>query len=394
MASSSISILLFACFLVVLWHASRVYANNNGCYSSIISFGDSISDTGNKKQLAYLYPDVVVDKCGPPNGQDFFGEATGRCSNGRLIVDFLAESLGFPLLPPYVNYNESQGLVTGVNFATSGATVLDSSLLTDIWNGSFVFDATLGVQLSWLKQSLPSICGNNTNSDCKDFIGRSLIIMGGLGSNDYNVLLQAGKVIDEVKTYVPLVTDTMILAVNELIEMGARTIVVPGNFPFGCFPAVLVLYASDGDEYDPITGCLVNFNDFSEYHNKMLQAKLDQTRELNPNINIIYADYYNAALQIYLSLDEYGFTNGVSNTCCGGGGPFNFNATLKCGDAFTTICDDPDTYAIWDGIHYTEAAYKVITKNLFQGPYTTPKFSSLCPTKSTTQAGVRLSSSV
>lgn len=85
-------------------------------------------------------------------------------------------------------------------------------------------------------------------------------------------------------------------------------------------------------------------------------------------------------MQIYRSPHEFGFTNGALKACCGGGGPFNYNSSMKCGLAYATVCDQPDTYVSWDGVHLTEAAYKHIFKGLFQGPYTTPQFNSLCPT--------------
>ncbi|KAL9999302.1 putative sinapine esterase [Helianthus debilis subsp. tardiflorus] len=79
---------LFAGLLVVLW-SGRLYAAN-GCFSSIISFGDSIADTGNLKHLASTSD--VFFPCVPPYGQSFIHQSTGRCSNGRLIIDFLGNS--------------------------------------------------------------------------------------------------------------------------------------------------------------------------------------------------------------------------------------------------------------------------------------------------------------
>lgn len=82
---------LLACFLVVLW-SGRLH-NANACYSSIISFGDSIADTGNRKHLA-LATNQYFSCDRPPYGQNFIGQSTGRCSNGRLIIDFLGNSIG------------------------------------------------------------------------------------------------------------------------------------------------------------------------------------------------------------------------------------------------------------------------------------------------------------
>lgn len=93
--------------------------------------------------------------------------------------------------------------------------------------------------------------------------------------------------------------------------MGARTLVVPGNLPIGCSSAYLTICGSEKEEYDSTTGCLIRLNEFAEYHNEMLQEKLNQIQELHPNVIIIYADYYNAAMQIYSSPNQYGMYNNM-----------------------------------------------------------------------------------
>lgn len=59
-------------------------------YPAVFNFGDSNSDTGG----------LVAGKAfpiGPPNGQTYFLEPSGRFCDGRLIVDFLS-NLSFYLL--------------------------------------------------------------------------------------------------------------------------------------------------------------------------------------------------------------------------------------------------------------------------------------------------------
>ncbi|KAL8229838.1 hypothetical protein R6Q57_014738 [Mikania cordata] len=359
----SISILTsFAGFLLILITPCS-YAN--GCYTSIISFGDSLADTGNLKQLAII-SNRVFPVFSPPYGQNFINQSTGRCSNGRLIIDFIAENLGMPLIPPFVQENRGNDVLAftqGVNYAVAGATALDPSVLEAMGIVNPMTNASLGVQLAWFKQSLPSICNND--SDCRDFIGRSLILMGEIGGNDYNYPILEGKSTGEVEPFVPLVIDSIISAVTELIEMGAKSLVVPGNFPIGCSASYLTVCNSENEEYDPITGCLVRLNRFAEYHNKLLQTKLNQVQEFHPDVNIIYADYYNAAMPIYRFPYKFGFTNGALKACCGGEGRYNVNSSMVCGEASATVCDEPNTYVSWDGIHLTEAAYRIIAKNLF-----------------------------
>ncbi|KAK9074386.1 hypothetical protein SSX86_006984 [Deinandra increscens subsp. villosa] len=389
MASSSSNIFSFVGFIMMLWSGS-LYAN--GCYTSIISFGDSIADTGNVKHLGSITNEAFPSLF-PPYGQTFFHEPTGRCSDGRLIIDFLAESLELPFIPPYMHEGSAnmEKFKHGVNFAVAGSTAMNSQHLAAEGIQNAATNASLEVELQWFKHSLPLISGNAL--DRRNYIGQSLILMGEIGGNDYNIPMRDNKSIEDMELFVPLVVNTIALAINELIEMGAQTLVVPGNFPIGCSPAHLtVMQGSEDEEYDPTTGCLVRLNQFAEYHNQMLQTKLNQIREFHPDVNIIYADYYNAAMQFYRFPNKFGFTNGALKACCGGGGLYNYNSTVTCGHESATVCDEPDRYVSWDGVHLTEAAYKVIFKGLFQGPYTTPAYSSLCPASSQMRVGLSSSS--
>ena len=61
-------------------------------YTSIFSFGDSYTDTGNKVILyGPAAADLWINK--PPFGMTFFGHPAGRLSDGRLVIDFIGESL-------------------------------------------------------------------------------------------------------------------------------------------------------------------------------------------------------------------------------------------------------------------------------------------------------------
>ncbi|VVA36083.1 PREDICTED: GDSL [Prunus dulcis] len=350
-----------------------------GCYNSIIGFGDSITDTGN---LYNSDPNRSLNFFHPPYGETYFHHPTGRCSDGRLVIDFIAEFLGLPLVPPYLESliisNQSvQNFEAGVNFAVAGATALDAAFLEEMGDSVSCTNDSLSIQLEWFKQMLPSLC--NTSSDCNKVLSTSLILMGEIGGNDYNDALLAGKSIEKVQAYVPLVIETIASTINELIELGAATLLVPGNFPIGCLPAYLTTYeSSDKNQYDPSTGCLNWLNKFSGYHNDQLQLALSRIRRLHPQVAIIYADYYNAMLQLYQSPDQFGFIGETSKACCGGGGPYNYNTSALCGDAGASACENPAQFISWDGLHSTEAAYRWITKAILQGNYTVPRVSTLC----------------
>lgn len=94
---------------------------------------------------------------------------------------------------------------------------------------------------------------------------------------------------------------------QELIKLGAVTLMVPGNLPIGCSATYLTQFkSSNKKDYDPKTGCINWLNKFASYHNELLQWELSRIQEENPSTKIIYADYYNAAMRFYLSPQEYG----------------------------------------------------------------------------------------
>ncbi|XP_020251369.1 GDSL esterase/lipase At5g45910-like [Asparagus officinalis] len=338
-------------------------------YTSIFSFGNSLADTGNFLiTAAQAFPMVAR----LPYGITYFKRPTGRFCDGRLVVDFVAEALGLPLLPPYLA--RASNFQQGANFAVAGATALNPAFFIQRGLGSLLWtNYSLSTQLAWFEELKPSLC--HTHQDCSKYFKKSLFLLGEIGGNDYNYLLLLGRVtIQQVYTYVPMVIQEVADAAQRLIEHGAVNLVVPGNLPIGCNPLYLtVLRSPNPADYDAITGCLKPLNQFSMYHNALLITALEKLRLKNPHANIVYADYYNAALQLDLFPFKFGFIHGPLITCCGsGGGPYNVNVSAFCGAPGSRLLGDPSSYLNWDGIHLTEAGYLNIANGLLYGPYADP----------------------
>lgn len=84
---STILIIFFSSLL--FFTISTQLVDSGGCYKSIISFGDSLTDTGNLFSLSrYPKPPSYLL---PPYGATFFGRPTGRFSDGRVIIDFIGK---------------------------------------------------------------------------------------------------------------------------------------------------------------------------------------------------------------------------------------------------------------------------------------------------------------
>lgn len=91
----------------------------------------------------------------------------------------------------------------------------------------------------------------------------------------------------------------MKLRIQEIIRAGATRLVVSGNFPIGCFPFVVAIFAgNDSTIYDEL-GCIRRANDLVAFQNNNLKAALASLRIEFPGVSIVYADFYKAFLTIF-----------------------------------------------------------------------------------------------
>ncbi|XP_051119040.1 GDSL esterase/lipase At1g28580-like [Andrographis paniculata] len=353
-------------------------------FKSIISFGDSLADTGN---LARVFPSLdIASDLGNflqlPYGETFFHRPTGRWSNGRLVIDFIAQKFGLPFIRPFLGScadGNAFGCTIddfrhGVNFAVAGATALDKEFF-DKYGVEITFPfASLKNQLSWFEhQFLPVVCLEP--QDCKTYLENTLFFVGEIGGNDYNdPFFKSNKTLDVVQEFIPHVVKAITSTVVELIKLGAKTLIVPGNFPIGCNSKYLTKYqSSNKSDYDPETGCLNWLNELSRQHNMALRAQLGCIQNQNPNVAIVYADNYGASMRLYHNPEKFGFSRlGSLYSCCGGEGPYNISLTTNCGSPGSYTCPDPSKYICWDGLHFTEAANRhianILVEESFDGP--------------------------
>ncbi|CAL4966002.1 unnamed protein product [Urochloa decumbens] len=356
--------------VVLLWRFSfSIQAN----YTSIFSFGDSFTDTGNFVTIGGpTTPNLLITK--PPYGMTFFGHPTGRISDGRLAIDFIAEALGLLLLPPSTAANQS--FRQGANFAVAGATALDREFFVQDGDTSVTrYNISLGDQLRWFDAMKPTLCGS-PQVECQEYFARALFVVGEFGWNDYAFMLMSGKSVDEARSHVPQVVGTICAAAEKLIGEGGETVVVPGVTPLGCSPGNLVRFASrNASDYEPDTGCLRGQNRLSREHNAQLRRALARLRRRHPGVRVIYADFYSPIADFAAAPGRYGFdaTDGGLRACCGaGGGRYNVNLSMACGTPGVSACADPSKYVNWDGIHLTEAANHRIADGWLRGPYAHP----------------------
>ncbi|XP_058226175.1 acetylajmalan esterase-like isoform X2 [Rhododendron vialii] len=322
-------------------------------FDRIYQLGDSLSDTGN------LIREVPIGIATPyaslPYGETFFKRATGRCSNGLLMIDYFAISAGLPFLNPYKNIGSDFG--HGVNFAVAGATALPVEFLASKLIFPLLTESSLRVQLDWMSGHFNSIC--STERDCGEKLKKSLFIVGEIGGNDFNYALVEGKNIEEVKSLVPDAVKAITDA--RAISYGADRVIVAGNWPFGCFPIYLTVFQTGNPTAYDKNQCLKQLNDLSMYFNDQLRNAIHELKKEFPDASIAYGDYYNAFLQLLNNASALGFdVTSTRKSCCGIGGPYDFTLTLLCGFPGVPVCSQPNRYIHWDGIHLTQEAYRLM----------------------------------
>ena len=262
------------CFLATESRASS--------YSGVVVYGDSLSDNGNLFMLAG-YP-----------GAPYYD---GRRSDGPVAVEYLAQALGVPLLDFAVI-----GATTGIgNFADGGSvTQPGASVLPGMTN---MFAST--------KDALGS------------FIADGLFVVWG-GPNDV-LAPSAEDATPYPQAIVTRAVNNELAIINELLAMGAHSILVPGMPDLGLTP-----YFQSLGAVDSATGTAI-----SDAFNARLQEALPQ--------GVLFFDTAALMRSVVSEPGAYGFAN-VADACFDG----------------SQVCADPSQYLFFDDFHPTTATHAII----------------------------------
>ena len=134
------------------------------------------------------------------------------------------------------------------------------------------------------------------------------------------------------------------------------------------------MYLASENNRDDI-GCVKSVNNQTYTHNTVLQAKLQDLRKQFPQAVIVYADYWNAYRVVMKNPSKYGFKEAFKACCGSDEPPYNFSVFAMCGSPSTSVCPNPSQYINWDGVHLTEAMYKVLSDMFINGTFSQPPFS-------------------
>ncbi|XP_073136798.1 GDSL esterase/lipase At2g03980-like [Henckelia pumila] len=138
-------------------------------------FGDSLFDSGNNNLLPTLAKANY-----PPYGMNFERKAaTGRFTNGKTVVDFIAEFLGLPFPPPFVSLLEgSTG--PGLNYASGSCGILPQT--GDDLGKCLSLSDQIDLFAITVERNLPEYYKNQ--EELSNYLSKSLFAIT-IGSNDY-----------------------------------------------------------------------------------------------------------------------------------------------------------------------------------------------------------------
>ncbi|CAA7395836.1 unnamed protein product [Spirodela intermedia] len=323
--------------------------NGQALVPALVVFGDSAVDVGNNNHILTL-----VKSNFPPYGRDFPRRIpTGRFCNGKLAVDFTAETLGFEVYPPaYLGENaRGKNLLIGANFASASSGYLESTAL-------LYHTVSLNQQLSYYKeyqQKVRRITRNKTRSDAIFSEGIHLLSTGSSDFLQNYYINPLYKVLHTPAQFADSLVDSFTSFVQELHSLGARRIGVASLPPLGCLPASITLYAPSGS-----SDCVERFNHDAILFNKKLETAARTLRRKLSGLKLVVFDIYKPVLDLIRNPSGNGFYESRRG-CCGTG---TVETSLLCNSRSPGTCRNATGYVFWDSVHPSEATNRVLADAL------------------------------
>uniref|UniRef100_A0ACD5TX71 Uncharacterized protein n=1 Tax=Avena sativa TaxID=4498 RepID=A0ACD5TX71_AVESA len=320
----------------------------------VFNFGDSNSDTGGAVAIMGI-------PIASPEGRAFFHHPTGRLSDGRVVLDFICETLNTHHLSPYMKPLGSD-YSNGVNFAIAGATATpgDTPFSLDVQVDQFVFFRDRCNDSIIREESAPV--------DPKDF-HKALFTMD-IGQNDITSIMYLPY--DQVLAKLPHFVAEIRRAIRTLHKNGARKFWIHGTGALGCLPAKLAI-PKDNDGGLDEHGCIIKYNDAAKKFNELLSEACDDLRLQLKKSAIIFVDMFAIKYDLVANHTKYGIEKPLM-TCCGHGGPpYNYDPKKSCMGVDKDTCKPDEKLISWDGVHFTDAANSLVASMAITGEYSIPR---------------------
>ncbi|KAM7260922.1 hypothetical protein ACFE04_026397 [Oxalis oulophora] len=305
---------------------------------AIYVFGDSYIDSGNT---------MIYNKQKPqlPYGLDFnHSTPTGRYTNGRTMIDILAQLVGLPFPSTYLAMSdaEKKSTRTGINFGSGG-----SGILPTVKSTCKVIN--LGQQVNNFESTLESLKSqfDNTESFTK-YLSKSLFFINTANNDigfayDEDYLKKQISIPDEV--YAEMLVTELFKQLERLHKHGARKFFINNAIPMGSTPFTYI-YLQHG-AVDVSRNKLVSvYNTRLEVELKKLQSKLE-------GFQYTLGDTYKVIMDAIENPTSFGFNYNPSGKPCAR--EFNPKPTHE-------ICSKRNTRIFFDLSHVSEPMHFLIVK--------------------------------
>ncbi|XP_059452260.1 GDSL esterase/lipase At5g14450-like [Corylus avellana] len=361
-------------FLVfcVLGAGGEVLKGSTTCeFPAIYNFGDSNSDTGGIS--------AAFEPIRAPYGEGFFHKLAGRDSDGRLLIDFIAEHLRLPYLSAYLN-SLATNYRHGANFATGGSTIRrQNETIFEYGISPFSLDIQI-VQFEQFKARTSDLYNQaktpaeRSNLPRPEDFSKALYTFD-IGQNDLSVGFRKMS-FDQLRSAMPDIVNQLATAVQHIYKQGGRAFWIHNTGPIGCLPVNQFYTLNPPPGFLDEHGCVKNQNVMAVEFNRQLKDRVIKLKAELPNAAITYVDVYAAKYGLISNAKSEGFADPLK-VCCG----YHVNYShVWCGtkaiingiEVYGASCGNPSQYISWDGVHYSQAASQWFANHILNGSLSDP----------------------
>ncbi|XP_060675989.1 GDSL esterase/lipase At5g03610-like isoform X2 [Ziziphus jujuba] len=338
MDKQTIIFISFCCFLFAEGGARRTKLEGHSGSVKLFVFGDSYADTGNSnKSYAVSWKQ--------PYGITFPRKPAGRFSDGRVLTDYLAWSLGIRSLVPYTRRGdvEKWEVQNGMNFAYGGTGVFNTLEKAPNMSTQISFFQQLLQQKWYTKQDL-----------------NSSIALLSLAGNDYGTfVVNHGNNPKDMSDFSKLVVNQLADNIKQILSLGVRKIAVTTIHPLGCLPQITI--------YSSWNSCNHDWNLLSNFHNQQLWQRmqsLNNTLQTDQKKNVIVVlDLYTAFQSAFAK--QKNITGNPLKPCCVGiSNGYGCGSVDQSGAKKYSVCKNRELSFFWDMIHPSQKGWHAVYSEL------------------------------
>ncbi|XP_030466898.2 GDSL esterase/lipase At5g55050-like [Syzygium oleosum] len=313
----------------------------------IFLFGDSTMDVGTNNFLP---------GCKARADISFYGigsrgsRPTGRFSNGYNTADALARLMGHKRSPrPFLSLitqmsNFKRNVLTGVNFASGGSGIMDT---TGKKFGRVIPFGEQVEQYATVRNNITELMGTSRG---KTMLSNSLFVIS-VGSNDIFDYFESSQ--SRSPEFLVNLGNQYEAHLKNLARLGARRFGIISIPPIGCVPIQRLRGNGSG-------GCMQDINDYAEAFLAVVKGVLPKLKSEHQGVQFSLGNAYLATMSIINITFPF---KEVQKACCGNG---TLNTESACSPT-ARVCRNREDYLFWDQFHPTQAAAKLAAAALFAG---------------------------